>query len=107
MKHQKSVRNLSLKKLKNPFYTLLIPVGMAFVVTVFAYGFMAFMEVNATNPEAREQARHPLFAWLNEHGTSVVMWELGILGVLTVGAIGTDSWWMSESPISNRKPEDQ
>lgn len=105
VKHQKSVRNLSLKKYKNPFYTLLIPVGMAFVVTVFAYGFMAFMEVNGTNPEAREQARHPLFAWLNEHGTRMVMWELAALGVLTVGAIGTDSWWMSATPRSNNKSE--
>jgi hypothetical protein len=94
---------MSLKKWKNPFYTLLIPAGMAFVVTVFAYGFMAFMEVNATNPEVRAQARHPLFEWLNENGTKVVMWELAVLGVLTIGAIGTDSWWTSDSAIQDSK----
>lgn len=92
---------MSLKKWKNPFYTLLIPVGMAFVVTVFAYGFMGFMEVNATNPEARAQNRHPLFQWLNENGTKAVMWELVVLGVLTVGAIGTDHWWTKDSDRSH------
>ncbi len=89
---------MSLKKWKNPFYTLLIPVGMAFVLTVFAYGYMAFVEVNATNPEVREQTRQPLFTWLNKNGTRLVLWELGIMGVLTVGAIATDSWWMNELP---------
>lgn len=98
---------MSLKKWKNPFYTLLIPVGMAFVVTVFAYGYMAFVEVNATNPEVREQTQQPLFTWLNKHGTRVILWELGVLGVLTVGAIATDSWWMSEAPPSKKELKDQ
>jgi hypothetical protein len=88
---------MSLQKWKNPFYTLLIPVGMAFVITAFAYGFMAFVEVNATNSEAREQTRHPLSIWLNEHGTNLVLCELGVMAVLTVGAIATDHWWMNEA----------
>jgi CDP-diglyceride synthetase len=94
---------MSLKKWKNPFYALLIPVGMAFVVTVFAYGFIAFMEVNATNPEARAQVRHPLFEWLNKNGSELVTWELAVLGVLTVGAIGTDHWWTSENSDPSAK----
>ncbi len=97
---------MSLKKWKNPFYTLLIPVGMAFVVTVFAYWYMASTRINTTNREAREQAKHPLFIWLDEHGTQLVLWELAVLGVLTVGAIATDSWWMSEVPVSNDNEKD-
>jgi hypothetical protein len=91
---------MSLKKWKNPFYTLLIPAGMAFVVTVFAYFLMASLEVNSTNPEIRAHSRHPLFQWLNENGTKVVVWELAVLGVLTVGAIGTDHWWTNDSDRS-------
>jgi hypothetical protein len=94
---RESGARLSLKKFKNPFYTLLIPVGLVFVLTVFAYGFMAFMEVNATKREVRDQANHPLFTWLDANGTRLVLWELGILGVLTVGAIATDSWWTNET----------
>jgi hypothetical protein len=91
------VRVLSLKKFKNPFYTLLIPVGLVFVITVFVYVLMASTELSGTKREVREQANQPLFTWLSEHGTKLVLWELGVLGVLTIGAIATDSWWMSDS----------
>jgi hypothetical protein len=91
------VRVLSLKKFKNPFYTLLIPVGLVFVITVFVYVLMASTELSGTKREVRDQANQPLFTWLNEHGTKLVLWELGVLGVLTIGAIATDSWWMSDS----------
>jgi hypothetical protein len=104
-KHQNSVRTMALKKWKNPFYTLLIPVGMVFVITVFAYGFMAFMEVNATNLEARAHINQPLFTWLDEHGLRLVLWELGVMAMLTVGAIGTDSWWTSDT--TNKNIEEQ
>lgn len=83
-----------MKKWKNPFYALLIPVSLAFVITVFAYGFMAFQQVNASRNTAGVHAEHPLFVWLNEHGTTAVMAELVVLGVLTTGAIATDGWWM-------------
>lgn len=97
---------MSANKWKNPFYTLLIPVGMAFVVTVFAYGFMAFLAVNGTNPEATSQAGHPLFAWLDQHGTQLVLWELVVLAVFTVGAIATDSWWIREAAREETPPDD-
>jgi hypothetical protein len=90
--------SLSLKKFKNPFYTLLIPVGLVFVITVFAYVLMASTELSGTKQEVREHASQPLFTWLDEHGTKLLLWELGVLGVLTVGAIATDSWWLKESP---------
>lgn len=88
---------MSLKKFKNPFYTLLIPVGLVFVITVFVYVLMASTELSGTKREIRDQASQPLFTWLNEHGTKLVLWELGVLGVLTIGAIATDSWWMHET----------
>lgn len=97
---------MSLKKWKNPFYTLLIPVGMAFVITVFAYGFIAFVEVNATNPEARELSQQQLGTWLNAYGTELMFWELGALGILTVGAIATDHWWMRDEPPQRKEAEE-
>jgi uncharacterized protein (UPF0333 family) len=101
------VRVLSLKKFKNPFYTLLIPVGLVFVITVFVYVLMASTELSGTKREVREQANQPLFTWLSEHGTKLVLWELGVLGVLTIGAIATDSWWMNETASLHQKsPED-
>ncbi|MCC6492384.1 MAG: hypothetical protein IT424_05125 [Pirellulales bacterium] len=84
---------MSAKKRRNPFYILLIPVGIVFVVTAFAYGFMAFQAVNAVRAEAGRHAGHPLFQWLRLHGDLALLVELAALAALTVGAIGTDRWW--------------
>lgn len=81
------------KKRRNPFYVLLIPVGLAFVVTSFAYGFMAFQAVNATRAEANRYSTHPLFQWLRAHGGAAMLVELAALAVLTVAAIAADSWF--------------
>src|SRR3954447_2443795 len=81
------------KKRLNPFYALLIPTGLAFVVTAFAYGFMAFQAVNAVRAEAGRNAGHPLFVWLNQHGDRALLVELAVLAALTFAAIGTDRWW--------------
>ena len=96
---------MSKKKWKNPFYTLLIPVGLVFVITGFAYGFMAFQAVNSSGPNAGEYADHPLFHWLNKHGDTAMLIELAVLAVLTVGAISTDSWWMQEGDQSVRSDQ--
>ena len=94
------------KKWKNPFYALLIPVGMAFVVTGFAYGFMAFQMVNAGSGGADLYADHPLFAWLQVHGNTAMLVELAVLAVLTVGAIGTDGWWTERDVTSETDRDD-
>ncbi|MBX3432726.1 MAG: hypothetical protein KF847_05365 [Pirellulales bacterium] len=78
---------------RNPFYALLIPAGMAFCVTAFAYGFMAFQAVNAVRGEATRHAGHPLYRWLNAHGTTAMLVELAVLAVLTIAAIATDDHW--------------
>jgi hypothetical protein len=81
------------KKRINPFYILLIPAGVAFVVTAFAYGFMAFQVVNAVRAEAGRHAAHPLFQWLRVHGDMTLAIELALLAAFTFAAIGTDQWW--------------
>jgi hypothetical protein len=87
------------KKSFNPFYALLVIVGLVFVVTAFAYGFMAFQAVNAVRAEAGLHAGHPLFQWLRVHGDATLLIELGVLALLTVGAIATDRYW-DKAPTS-------
>jgi hypothetical protein len=84
------------KKWKNPFYALLIPSGAVFCVTAFAYGFMAFQQVNAGRSSAMQNAAHPLHTWLSEHGSNAILIELAVLAVLTIGTITTDSWWAGD-----------
>ncbi|MCA9259832.1 MAG: hypothetical protein KDA61_11560 [Planctomycetales bacterium] len=74
----------------NPFYWLLIPAGIVFVVTAFAYGYMAFQEVNAVRGDATRHASHPLFSWLRVHGNRTLLIELAALAVLTFGYMACD-----------------
>jgi hypothetical protein len=90
------------KKRRNPFYVLLVPVGAAFVVTAFAYGFMAFQAVNATPADAASYQSHPMFHWLRANGDTAMLAELAVLGVLTVAAIATDRWWDGAGPPPDR-----
>lgn len=84
---------MPIKKSLNPFYVLLIPAGVAFVVTAFAYGLMAFRAVNAVRAEAGVHAGHALNQWLRAHGDAALLIELAVLAFLTVAAIATDRLW--------------
>lgn len=66
-------------------------------MTGVAYGMMAFQQVNAGRAAIEQTAEHPLFTWLQAHGTTAMLVELAILAVMTVGAIATDDWWMDEN----------
>lgn len=79
-------------KRRNPFYILLVPLGVAFVVTASAYYVMAFQSVSPVRDAAGNQT-HPLFKWLRAHGDIAILGELAGLAVLTVAAIATDHIW--------------
>ena len=77
----------------NPFYILLVLCGIVFCITACAYGVMT---VRGLQPEVTVQpsvSGARLMTWLDEQGFTVMMWELGVLAVLTFAAIGTDSFW--------------
>ena len=80
------------KKSANPFYGLLVLVGLTFVVTAAAYGVMAVRESRAA-VKGEPADEHALMKWMHEHGDSALLTELAILGVCTFGAIGTDEYW--------------
>ncbi len=85
------------KSRHNPFYVLLIPAGMAFVVTAFAYGLMSFQAANGVGLETQEHAAHPLYQWLRVHGDAAIVVELVLLAILTIGAMAFDSWSAAEA----------
>ena len=80
----------------NPFYVLLVIVGVAFTITACAY---ALMMVRATQPErnyaaefGRSDKEGGLMMLLDERGMEILGVEVLILAVATVGAIGLDQW---------------
>ncbi|MBC19705.1 MAG: hypothetical protein CMJ74_05535 [Planctomycetaceae bacterium] len=84
-------------KNKNPFYVLLILVGILFFVTATTYGVMAIRETNrpdfvrgsaiAEQPSVQQEG---LLAFMEQHGDRLLIVEALLLGFLTVAAIGTD-----------------
>lgn len=74
----------------NPFYVVLVIVGVAFAVTACAY---AVMVVKNLEPSRRAAETGGLMVLLEQHGFTILMVELGLLTVTTVAAISTDSLW--------------
>ena len=75
---------------RNPFYALLIVAGTLFVITVFAYGFMAFQSLHASPANIAHHENHPLWNWLQAYGSTAVLTELAVLAALCFAAMGTD-----------------
>jgi len=72
----------------NPFYTLLLLAGCAFAVTACAFGVMTVGQLYRYREAISEMDRFT--ALVDQHGTSVMIVELVLLGVGTFGAIAYD-----------------
>lgn len=79
------------KKIVNPFYVLVVIVGIAFTVTACAYGVMT---VRGLRPElSADGSGESLMTFLDQHGFRLMLIELGALAVFSVAAMITDSLW--------------
>lgn len=88
----------------NPFYVLLVGVGILFVVTACAYGVMTVRQIEPAADEAEIGTPHDLLEFMDRHGSTALMVELAALAVLTVAAIGTDSWWTQRGGETPPRP---
>jgi hypothetical protein len=75
-------------RIVNPFYALLLVVGVAFALTGCAYTVMSFRQLD---PHAVDEPG--MVALMKDHGLTIMLSELGVLGLLTFAAIGTDDFW--------------
>ena len=81
----------------NPFYVLLVLVGIVFCVTASAYGLMTFRATQADATALAADQAHPLWAMMDSYGTWALVGELVVLGICTFGAIGTDEYWAARA----------
>jgi hypothetical protein len=79
------------RKTDNPFYHLLIVVGVLFAITSCAYFFMTLHDADPKLNAATQN--HPLLLFLEKHGVTALVIELAVLSLATFGAIGTDDYW--------------
>jgi hypothetical protein len=76
----------------NPFYIALLVVSIAFVITVCGYTVLTFRG-GSREVAAQPRVSHGLLDFLDEHGVELMLAEVAVLGVATVGAIMTDQYW--------------
>jgi hypothetical protein len=91
----------------NPFYVLLVIVGVVFLITACGYGLMAWRairpELSRTGAARARHAgsaaaggaggpvdSHPLMVFFDRHGVEVLTGELLVLGAATFGAMWLD-----------------
>jgi hypothetical protein len=72
----------------NPFYVLVVLVGVAFAITACAYGTMAFRAIGPGG--GAEHDPSSLMALVDHYGVQVLAVELGVLGAAACGAMGLD-----------------
>lgn len=84
------------QKRTNPFYVLLVVLGVVFGLTACAYGVMTVKMSTAEGIAGN--ADSPVVAFLSEHGFIVLLVELALLGVTTFAAMATDKYWSNEKP---------
>ena len=87
---------MAAKKSFNPFYAMLVVVGVAFALTACAYGMMT---VRLLDPRVSEETG--LVGLMDRHGLTILIAELSVLGGLTVAAIGTDEFWTRRAERGN------
>lgn len=68
----------------NPFYALVVALGVVLFVTTFAYGVMAYR----ANAHTKDNPRFMML--LDEHGELIFSSELALLGLATFGAMWLD-----------------
>jgi hypothetical protein len=81
----------------NPFYILVVLIGVVFVITTFAYGTMAYRAV------AQTEESPGLMSMLDEHGVSILSGELVVLGLVTFGAMWLDGVRTRRTELTTRE----
>ena len=84
----------------NPFYILLVIVGIGFSVTACAYGVMTIKQMDPLAASHSESSR-ALLDFLDDHGMVLMIVELVVLGIATFAAIGTDDYWQRRSELGD------
>ncbi len=79
----------------NPFYVLLLVAGVVFSITAVIYGIMTVRDLHrsAGQPVSASESWERMMVWLDQHGFSLMMIELAVLGIFTFAAIATDDYW--------------
>lgn len=75
------------RRSRNPFTILLGFTGILFTLTAASYCLAVLRQ---TRGVPQDQPPHPLQSLMDEHGTSILVGQLALLAVATIGSIALD-----------------
>lgn len=93
------------RKTFNPFYSLLVVLGVGFVITACAFGLVLLRSNRPLDALRAGNAQNPLLLLMQRHGQTILFVELGVLLVATVGCIATDDYWERRSAARHGQDE--
>lgn len=76
------------RRRRNPFYLLLGIVGFLFTITAMSYCMAVLRGVRPDRAAATRA--HPVQQLMDRHGTAILVGELVVLAIATVGAVAVD-----------------
>ncbi|HEY2894878.1 MAG TPA: hypothetical protein VGJ16_11710 [Pirellulales bacterium] len=74
----------------NPFYVLVVLFGIVFLITVCAYGTMAYRAISPNIDPAAQKVG--LMGFMDQYGVAALAVELTALGIATTGAMMLDRY---------------
>ncbi len=78
------------KEPTNPFYVLVVILGVVFLITACGYGTMTYRAIAPNAP--RDGAPHPWMDFLDRNGMQLLGGELAALAAVTFGAMWLDRY---------------
>ncbi len=77
----------------NPFYVVLLVVGVLFFVTAAAYSVMTLRSDRLGRDAQTVAVSSGLMQFLDKHGGTLLGAELLLLGICTAAAMASDDYW--------------
>jgi hypothetical protein len=87
------------KEPTNPFYVLVVILGVVFLITACGYGTMTYRAIAPNAP--RDGAPHPWMDFLDRNGMQLLGGELVALAAVTFGAMWLDRYRF----LADQRPE--
>jgi multisubunit Na+/H+ antiporter MnhB subunit len=91
------------KQSSNPFYAVLVLLGVTFAVTACAYALMTYRALDVRLDSAHENG---LMRMLANHGAVIMGVEVLLLSVATLGAIALDQLRLSRAQRNNLQEDE-
>jgi hypothetical protein len=87
------------RKTTNPFYVLVVLVGILFCLTACAYGVMTVKYLHASDMSDMSdmsddsESDKQFLAFLDHHGLAIMLAQILVMAVAAVAAMVTDRYW--------------